>query len=258
MISQNLINIYDEIFDSNQNFAEGLIRTHINHIREMDEFLPPSSSFFILSDTTNNTFPFISKNFDYNIGLSREQMKLSGPNYWLNYFHPEDVGIWVHILKDLMQFTLTEIEPEKRRHLSYTWNFRVKTHSDKFVNVFEHQIPLLLDESGKPVIGLGHLTVTGNGEFEPLKATIKCLNEKEEYETLLSKNYSQNMLSDGLSNREKDIIRLLSLRKTSKQIGETLFISPHTVDTHRRNILKKLNISSTGELVAYFRTNTLF
>jgi len=50
----------------------------------------------------------------------------------------------------------------------------------------------------------------------------------------------------------------LILNKSSKEISGKLNISPHTVDTHRRNILKKLNISSTGELVGILKTNKTF
>ena len=60
-----------------------------------------------------------------------------------------------------------------------------------------------------------------------------------------------------LSHRERDIIRLLVLNYSSKEIAESLYISSNTVDTHRRNILKKLNISSTGELVGMLKMNKI-
>lgn len=258
MKNREIFDIYEEVFASNHMLKEGVIEAHIEKIKEMDKFLPPSSSFFIITDTTKGTFPFTSKNFEYNLGLDREQMKLYGQRYWLQHFYPDDLKIWIGILKDLMIYTMTEVEPGKRMRLSYTWNFRVKTIKGNYVNIFEHQVPIVLDEQFKPVAGIGHLTVTGSGEAMPLKASVKYLNEHDGYETLMIKNYSQKALSDGLSNRERDIIRYLSLRKTSKQIGELLYISPHTVDTHRRNILKKLKINSTGELIAYFRSQQLY
>ena len=68
----------------------------------------------------------------------------------------------------------------------------------------------------------------------------------------------KKLLSDGISNRERDVIRLLLLDYSSKLISEKLNISSHTVDTHRRNILKKLNVSSTGELVGMLKMNQHF
>ncbi len=55
----------------------------------------------------------------------------------------------------------------------------------------------------------------------------------------------------GLSNREVEIVRLVVEGFSAKEIGETLFLSPHTVYTHRKNIMRKLHINSTSELVMY-------
>ncbi len=52
-----------------------------------------------------------------------------------------------------------------------------------------------------------------------------------------------------LSKREREIAELLCNNKTSEQISHLLFISKHTVDTHRRKILQKLNIKNTTELL---------
>jgi DNA-binding NarL/FixJ family response regulator len=47
-----------------------------------------------------------------------------------------------------------------------------------------------------------------------------------------------------LSRTEKKIMRLIAKEKSSKEIGEVLFISPKTVDNHRSNIIKKLDITA--------------
>jgi DNA-binding NarL/FixJ family response regulator len=46
--------------------------------------------------------------------------------------------------------------------------------------------------------------------------------------------------NSNLSEREKEVARLVCRGKTSKEIGELLHISKHTVDTHRRNIIAKI------------------
>ena len=54
-----------------------------------------------------------------------------------------------------------------------------------------------------------------------------------------------------LSNREKEILQLIANGSTSKEIAETLFIAKTTVDTHRKNMIRKLNLSSGNELIKY-------
>lgn len=56
---------------------------------------------------------------------------------------------------------------------------------------------------------------------------------------------------DALSDRERDIMRCIALGLSTKDIAENLFISPNTVKTHRSNIMSKLNIKTTVELVRY-------
>ena len=56
--------------------------------------------------------------------------------------------------------------------------------------------------------------------------------------------------SQSLSAREQEIAQLVRAGASSKVIGEKLKISPRTVEVHRRNIMKKLNVHNTAQLVA--------
>ncbi len=54
-----------------------------------------------------------------------------------------------------------------------------------------------------------------------------------------------------LSTREKEILRLIGEGKTSQEIADLLFIGKSTVDTHRKNILKKMNIQGKTDLIRF-------
>lgn len=60
-----------------------------------------------------------------------------------------------------------------------------------------------------------------------------------------------------ISHRELEIIRLISEGYSTKEIAEMLFLSTHTVTTHRKNILAKLNVNNTAGLVMYAVKNSL-
>ncbi len=63
--------------------------------------------------------------------------------------------------------------------------------------------------------------------------------------------------SDTLSQREKEIVICVVKGMTNKEIAEKLFLSIHTVITHRRNISKKLQIHSAAGLTIYAIVNKL-
>jgi DNA-binding NarL/FixJ family response regulator len=60
-----------------------------------------------------------------------------------------------------------------------------------------------------------------------------------------------------LSARELEIIQLVAEGLSSNEIGEKLFISPRTVDTHRNNILQKLDLPNIASLVSFAYKNKL-
>jgi len=57
--------------------------------------------------------------------------------------------------------------------------------------------------------------------------------------------YSLNSITD----REKEILRLIAYEYTAKQIARALFISEHTAVTHRKNLIIKLDAQNTAGLV---------
>jgi DNA-binding NarL/FixJ family response regulator len=54
-----------------------------------------------------------------------------------------------------------------------------------------------------------------------------------------------------LTNREKEVLKLITEGHSNKEIGNVLFVSVHTVERHRANIMKKLNVKKTADLVIY-------
>lgn len=63
--------------------------------------------------------------------------------------------------------------------------------------------------------------------------------------------FQNRILAAGLTNREKEILGLVGLGLTSKQIAEDLGISSRTVDSHRQSIMQKLEISNGAGLVKF-------
>ena len=89
----------------------------------------------------------------------------------------------------------------------------------------------------------------------PLKKVIEAIRTVAANKTffddaIISKDQAnkENIL---LSNREKEILRLIGEGKTSHEIAEHLFISKNTVDSHRKNILKKMSLYGKTDLIRF-------
>jgi len=106
--------------------------------------------------------------------------------------------------------------------------------------------------------------VFNNSEGKELSDAIKKLKQGEEYftkrvwdifkDSIRARKYKKKE-EQHLTDREEDVLKLFSQGMTYKEIGVNLNISPRTVETHKRNILSKLKISSTADMVRYALRN---
>lgn len=96
--------------------------------------------------------------------------------------------------------------------------------------------------------------LTKNCSSEELIIAINTIKTGEEYICAEIKNkYFQKMMngdssSKELTDREIEIVKLIATGLTSKVIGDQLNVSNRTIDTHRHNILKKLDLQNSAQL----------
>ena len=66
-----------------------------------------------------------------------------------------------------------------------------------------------------------------------------------------------NEMKDRLTSREREVVRLIAEGKSSKDVGAALDMSVKTVETHRANVMRKLQVHSVSELVRYAIRNQI-
>ena len=96
-----------------------------------------------------------------------------------------------------------------------------------------------------------------DGSYYVTEDMTDVLNKFEKLQKDISKGYakhSQNILSQ----REVEILKLIIDGLTNNDIADKLFLSNRTVDTHRKNILAKLELKNTAALVKYAVENKAF
>ncbi len=248
---KDVVKSYQKIFDTNHSYDGRYVKEYVEKFKELNQFLPPLESFVLITNTSKNSYEFISDNFEKTLGLDRERMMAEGLNYYLSFYHPEDLPILLKIFEELMVFTMGSLNLEERKKVMYTWRYRIKNHKGELKNMHVQQTPIFFDDNGRPIIGYSHNTIIGDGKPMPLIASCKILNENKEFVTIFQKNYTKESFQYTLTNRETDIVRLIATNNSSKQIANKLNISPQTVDVHRKNILEKLNFKTSNEIIAY-------
>lgn len=100
-------------------------------------------------------------------------------------------------------------------------------------------------------------TVMSGKEYFSSNIQEKILNFFTNQPLTSSRQNSRGILNGNLTEREIEIIRLIAMEYSNKEISEELNISISTVETHRKNLGKKLNLKSTVGLVKYAIKNNL-
>lgn len=106
--------------------------------------------------------------------------------------------------------------------------------------------------------------VSKKAGYEELVAAVKVVSNGQKYictETSRKlKNLNQFLLGiennlrgkeEFFTQREREILELLAKGRSSKEIGEQLFITERTVESHRKNMIDKSRVKNTAELIAH-------
>ncbi|WP_340113597.1 helix-turn-helix transcriptional regulator [Maribellus mangrovi] len=141
----------------------------------------------------------------------------------------------------------------------------------RFRNIFPH-VPVLLVVSASYAdcfeeyirLGVKGFIFDSSDRDELLNAIRKLKKGGEYFTDKVWKIFKSSIQSrkhkpidQKLTDREVAVLKLFSSGLTYKEIGSELSISPRTVETHKRNILSKLKINSTADMVKYAYRNKI-
>lgn len=118
-----------------------------------------------------------------------------------------------------------------------------------------HGLLLPIVELGDPMLELLEQLPDAQAAMPAVQRCIEALSRRSQRRAAVGKTAMGPALGDPLSEREIDVVRLLELRLTNREIGERLFISPLTVKRHLANIAVKLG--TPDRLTAFTRARDL-
>lgn len=201
-------------------------------IKEIGDYIPGSVMVQNL-DTMTNTY--MNKNGCDILHRSSEELQLLGSDYFRLFFPPEEL---ITQKRDLIQFIgqgdsmklhsfLQRVRPDA--HSEYKWFFT----TSRIVRSMENDSTNLIHIS----VPVNTLNLTGY--------RISSMIENDEY---IRKNFQRFNL---LSVREKEVIKMIVEGKSSYEIANTLYRSIHTINTHRKNIIHKLEVHSLAGLIKF-------
>jgi DNA-binding CsgD family transcriptional regulator len=203
------------------------------------------SQFIYIFDFPREEISYVSPGIQKIFGYEPGEVNLQ---FLYEKIHPDDRRGVAEATIDAMQGTIDNHMTRPGR-LKFSVNYRFQKKDGTYLQVLRHQTVQQTDGQGNIlritgiIVELGHLP-------EIIGVTGKMV-DNESGEVIYTRSYvDHNHL---FSTREKEIIRLLASGRKTEDIAKELFISPNTVSTHRKNMLKKHAVKNTAELISYSR-----
>ncbi len=215
--------------------ADALIRTKLETLSCLDAELP---GILIVHNIRNASVVYMSQKGLDELGITMKELEEMGPAYHERFFNPEESAHYVPAIFGLLERNNNE------EIVSFFQQVRARPEDEWTWHACTTRI-FLRDEENKPL-----LTLTIALPIDPTHQITIKVDKLLQENRFLREHYH---LFAKLGRRERDVLRLLAIGKSSAEIAESLFISATTVDTHRRNIKSKLGVSTSYELSQFAR-----
>jgi DNA-binding CsgD family transcriptional regulator len=232
-----------------------LINRHRIQFEKLDQLLPQTNNFYGIVNFNTYKYECFTSNQKNLTGFESEYIQERGIPFLMEQIHPQDAPHIVNgAYKNFMDLTARETK-ENMKNLLWQTNYRFRRRDGKYIHLLEQCSILEVDDNKNIQLALIHISELPLQSPFKIHAIVKKLSEVDNYKTIFYRVYPNDENGSTFTEREIDIIRRLSQGLTSKQISYELNISYHTVSTHRKNILKKLDVHSSGELINYAISN---
>ena len=216
-------------------------------LKKIIDLFSIGNSFFYIVNLHNGYIESVSPSIENILGIKDSDFDL---NTYLQIIHPEDLHHLIEIQKSVSSFTVKNRSNERLQY-KFCYDFRIKHKNGEYKQLYIQHFYLGLSENYNPqrafsfLTDISHIKIGGVPKLNIFKlgdGIVDILNDKNEQKIQLT-------------NKENEIFEYLIKGFTSRDIANALEISKHTVDTHRRNILKRNNCYNTSELLSlYFET----
>ncbi len=198
-------------------------------------------------------------------GFTAEEMMAGGIDMQISRIHPDDLA---SLYDKAIQIIRNNVAAAKQggRITPLILNYRIRRADDKWIEVRETKLFRYSDGSRDLVLGkLEDITeqaiddrfeaqkfFAGSGDDYPILNALNKYRKMIEKSPLLPSAEPATHIPEGMeeiTKREKEILYLIGAGLSTKQIASRLFISINTVQTHRANLLKKLQVKNSMELI---------
>jgi len=223
------------------------------HLHSSLDLLNQANSFFYWFDFVRMKYLFVNSNIEKVTGYTAKEWINGGPGFAFSTVYEEDVVRLQACHKELFRYFYS-LSIHERNRVRYGYETRIVTKYKKVIWIIQQGSFIEIDQEGKPIISFDVTLDITDFKKDNKVMSLNMINDTTNEKHIVHFPISGDEI---FSFREKEILHCLEKRMSSKEIADILEISVHTVDTHRRNMIKKSKCYDTSELIIYAKNNGL-
>lgn len=208
----------------------------------------PGEHYYFILDFFDLQFTYVHPAVEKIVGCKPDELTFP---LLFEKMHPDDAAQIQRKEAAATEFFYQRITPEKIPLYKSTYTFRLNDGKGGWKNILHQSIALQVAENGHIHYTLCvHADITYLNLLPDDRISFIGINGEPSYYALSTDpaTFLAPKADITLSPREQDVVRLLAAGLSSKEIAGKLYLSSHTIDTHRRNLLKKTGTKNTLEL----------
>ena len=216
-----------------------------------EQLLARTNAYCYSVDYATGRFRYVSPGIYRLLGCDRAGWQMGGPQAAFERVHPDDracvLDIYAEMNRELLRHPV-----EDRTELTFVFTCRVRTQLGHYLHLSHHLTFPTFDLHGKPTTDfalVSDITFLNVSQVCQLQVYHGPAADPSTRKSLLFARRG----AVSFSKREIEILRLVAEGLDSHAIARRLFISYHTVCTHRKNLLHKAGVKGPVELVGYGR-----
>lgn len=221
-----------QLYGVQNNLKDGLY-----HLNDLGSILPASLMMHDMENLQPLGVCYMNNWGSEQLGTSVNEINALGDAYYSKYFVKEES----YAIFDGISKYLHETDFDKQ----YNFFQRVKLQKEKDYKWFYSVCKLIKIREGSDTV---NKMIVLSSPVEGIDLMISRVNKVLDEDIYIKNNYK---IFASLTKREKTIIAMIANGKSSREIAEELFISIHTVNTHRKNIINKTGYHSFAALLKF-------
>jgi len=232
------------VTDSDITVSESMLQSQLDVYQRLFSVFQAGNYHYIIFNMFKGELEYVDPNVTNVLGYSPDEFTIQS---LMENIHPDDKSYFLNFEHRVVEF-FKALPFDKIAKYKVQYDIRVKAKNNKYVRLLHQALQIDYDEKNyyrtlSLQTDISHIKQDG----VPCFSLIGLHGEPSYYNIQDAKAFTKSY--DLFTKRERDVLKRIVEGKSSKEIALDLYISVHTVNIHRKNILAKAGVKNPVELV---------